>query len=97
MDLFFLKTCNFRDAQPRLIHQEKEGLLCQLEPMARYGTRPCNNTRCILCEKERKKTSQLKNDTTTTTIMVGADFTQQQIHCFLNTYQAILNCPAVRI
>jgi hypothetical protein len=92
VDLFFLKTCNFRDSQPRLIgtnnkqQKEAEGLLCELEPCARYGMMPCNNNKCFLCKSERSKSKDLP---------VVIQFSNKQIHHFINGYQAILNCSAV--
>ena len=86
-----MKTCHYRDAQPRLMNkqqcQEKEGILCEKQPSARYGTRICRGTRCILCASEQSKS-------TTSGIM---KFSERQIHHFVNSYQAILNCPAVSV
>ncbi|CAF2935916.1 unnamed protein product, partial [Rotaria sp. Silwood2] len=81
-DLFFMKTCDFREAQPRSIgeQQRKEGLLCELEPCARYGMKPCGQSRCFLCKSERN--------------MIVIQYAEQQLHTFINGYQAILNCPA---
>lgn len=38
-----MKTCHFRGGQPRSInHHKKEGILCEIEPSARYGMKPCD-------------------------------------------------------
>lgn len=83
-----MKTCDYRDAQPRLIGKErkKEGIFCQQPPSARYGTAECRQSRCFLCEPQRKQGASK--------IM---QFSKQQTHRFLNQYQAILNCPAVSL
>jgi hypothetical protein len=92
VDLFFLKTCDYGGAQRRLIgerQREKEGILCAIEPCARYGVKPCRGSQCHLCQSERyvfKKSS----------IASVVQFSDKQIHRFVNDYEAILNCPAVR-
>ena len=87
VDLFFMKTCTFRESQPRrLIRQnnEQEGLLCEIEPRARYGMMSCGNRQCFLCQSIKSKSSS-----------VVIEFSDKQIHRFINGYQAILNCSAV--
>ena len=96
VDLFFMKTCDFRDAEPRLIgeEKEKEGLFCQAEPYARYGMTPCGSRKCFLSESEAIK-SKRRNELNNSSAVV--QFSEKQIHRFVNSYQAILNCPAVSI
>ena len=90
-----MKTCNFRDAEPRWIRKQKEGLLCQAEPYARYGTMPCGNSKCLLCQSKRI-TSIRNNEKTGSSLDIGmVQFSEKQIHRFINGYEAILNCPAV--
>ena len=82
-----MKTCTFRESQPRrLVRQnnEQEGLLCEIEPCARYGMMPCGNRQCFLCQSIKSKSSS-----------VVIEFSDKQIHRFINGYQAILNCSAV--
>ena len=48
VDLFFMKTCSFRGAQPRSID---EGLFCKSSlPSIRYHFQPCQQIICSLCE-----------------------------------------------
>ena len=91
-----MKTCDFRDAEPRLIgeEKEKEGLFCQAEPYASYGMMPCGSKKCFLNKSETIK-SKRSNELNDSSAIV--QFSQKQIHHFVNSYQAILNCPAVSI
>jgi hypothetical protein len=85
-----MKTCNFRGAYPRLFgnnKDESEGILCQLEPNARFGMIPCCNPHCFLCQSRRGESGQLLN--------IAVHFSKNQIHHFVNNYKAILNCNAV--
>jgi hypothetical protein len=79
-DLFFMKTCSFRNALPR---SEDEGLFCIDEPDSRYGLSPCNN--CSLCVPSSDDTRRQHP-----TIRFGPS----QKFLFVNSYQTILNCPA---
>lgn len=82
--LFYMKTCAFRGASPRQIH---EGLFCLKEPEARYGFSDCGN--CALCyprlesNKPRRKTVAIFHRT-------------HDYRC-LNGYRIILNAPAVSV
>ena len=76
VDLFHLKTCLFRQAQPRIIadmngQQSYEGIftLDQKSIKGRYGLTPCNQHNCLCCKKQ-----------STTHIQ----FIPKQIHCFVN-------------
>jgi len=87
VDLFFMKTCRFRGARPRLLDNNKqEGILCHSKPVAHYGTQPCRQERCLLCKTRRSESG---------VISTVVHFSPNQIHHFVNSYQAILNCPAV--
>ncbi len=86
VDLFHLKTCLFRQAQPRLITDKNgqksyEGIFTIDEQSieGRYGMKPCNRTSCLCCRRRS----------------FNVQFIQKQIHCFLNQYKAILNGPVV--
>ena len=90
VDLFYMKTCHFRGAQPRLFgpnKDESEGILCQAKPVPHYGMKPCRRELCFLCQPRQR----LSGDLSTV-----VHFSQKQIHRFVNKYEAILNCPAVR-
>jgi hypothetical protein len=91
-----MKTCNFRDAHPRLFGKnadEPEGILCQAEPVARYGMTPCYEKYCFLCRQERKGLGERKSNDDLSNVTVH--FSSNQVHQFVNKYIAILNCPAV--
>ena len=93
-----MKTCNFRGAYPRLFgtnNDEPEGILCEAKPSARYGMKPCYMTPCFLCEPVRNRERERQQEQQVT--KTGVDFYQNQIHTFVNKYQAILNCEAVSI
>lgn len=86
-----MKTCDYGGAQRRSIDEQqrdKEGLLCTIEPCARYGFKPCRRSQCHLCQSERYV---FKKSFTVTVVQ----FSDKQIHRFVNEYEAILNCPAV--
>ena len=82
VDMFYMKTCSFRDAQPRSVD---EGLFCRSEPEARYAMTDCGN--CGLCcpkyDVKRREGPPV------------VQFGPAQRHQFVNKYEAILNCPAV--
>ena len=64
-----------------------EGLFCQEEPEARYELSECGN--CGLCYPQY--------DMTHRTNKCVVEFSQAHKHTFVNGYEAILNCSAVRI
>jgi hypothetical protein len=80
--LFYMKTCSFRFARPRSLH---EGVFCSQEPEARYELEACGN--CGLCYPHYDRTHR-------STPLVK--FNQSHRHTFVNGYEAILNCSAVR-
>ena len=57
VDLFYMKTCSYGDAQPR---SNIEGLFCGMsKPEARYSMDPCENLFCLCCYPyNRSKKSQ---------------------------------------
>jgi hypothetical protein len=90
-----MKTCNFRGAHPRLFGKntdEPEGILCQTEPVVRYGMMPCYDRHCFLCRQERVRIGKRGSDDL---LKVTVHFSSNQVHQFVNKYEAILNCPAV--
>lgn len=78
-----MKTCSFRHARPRSLN---EGLFCQQEPEARYELTACGN--CALCYPQYDRTYRSKKSI--------VDFSQAHKYTFLNGYEAILNCSAVK-
>ena len=80
--MFYMKTCSFRFARPRSLH---EGLFCLQTPEARYELVACGN--CGLCYPQY--------DMTHRTNKYIVQFSQAHQHTFLNGYQSILNCSAV--
>jgi hypothetical protein len=89
VDLFHLKTCSFRQAEPRIITDKKNGeqsyegifTIDQKPIKGRYGLTPCHQDNCLCCKKQS----------------IYIQFIPKQIHWFLNQYKAILNCPVVNI
>ncbi|CAF1517477.1 unnamed protein product, partial [Rotaria sordida] len=84
VDLFYMKTCSFRGAQPP---SNIEGLFCgRDEPQARYSLVPCDNLFCQCClPLNTYKKSQP---------WPIVNFASSSIHRFLNGYTTYLNCPA---
>lgn len=78
VDLFYMKTCSFRNAQPRSMN---EGLFCLQPPECLYAMSKCGN--CDLCTKS----SSINNSIT------PVQFDNFQPHQFVNGYQSILNAP----
>ena len=78
-----MKTCAFRYARPRSLH---EGLFCLQKPEARYELVACGN--CGLCYPLYDMTYRSKK--------FIIEFSQAHQHTFVNGYRAILNCSAVR-
>lgn len=80
VDLFFMKTCSFRQAQPR---SSNEGLFCVDAPSCRYTTTPCK--KCLLCCPASINGHRR---------IPSVPFNLFQKHRFVNGYESILNCPA---
>ncbi|CAF1469686.1 unnamed protein product [Rotaria magnacalcarata] len=84
VDLFYMKTCSFRGAEPR---SKSEGLFCgNDEPQARYTFIPCGNLFCLCCHPIHNY-----NKIETWPVI---DFASSSMHQFLNGYTTYLNCPA---
>jgi len=85
VDIFYMKTCSFRGANPR---SNSEGLFCGAqEPEARYAMVPCRQLSCPCCYPLHQ------NDKSQPWAVV--DFVSSATHKFINGYTTYLNCPAV--
>jgi hypothetical protein len=85
VDLFYMKTCSYGDAQPR---SDIEGLFCGMdEPEARYSMHPCESFYCLCCYPY--------NQAEKTQSWSVVDFMSSATHRFVNGYTTYLNCPAV--
>lgn len=82
VDLFFMKTCCYRDA---IVRSVSEGLLAQREPEARYGFVDCGN--CGLCYPRQDRLGHSR-----TSLVI---YQQAHEYSCLNGYRIILNAPAV--
>lgn len=85
VDLFYMKTCSFRQAQPRL---PMEGIFCRTTPECLYVMQPCGH--CPLCSS----VDSSARATTSGNQAYAVAFNLYQKHRFVNGYEAILNCPA---
>ncbi|CAF1484015.1 unnamed protein product [Rotaria sordida] len=84
VDLFYMKTCSFRGAQPR---SDLEGLFCSKdEPQANYSMIPCQKSFCTCCHpvNNEKKTQPWP----------VVNFASSSRYQFINGYTTYLNCPA---
>lgn len=84
VDLFYMKTCSFRQAQPRL---PTEGIFCRTTPECLYVMQPCG--RCPLCSSAESSARANSGGQA-----YSVAFNLYQKHRFVNGYEAILNCPA---
>lgn len=85
VNVFYMKTCAFRFARPRMI---LEGLFCIQEPEARYELSACGN--CALCYPRYNREHHRLNASV-------VDFSQAYVHTFVNGFRTILNCSAVSV
>ncbi|CAF1361912.1 unnamed protein product [Rotaria sp. Silwood1] len=79
VDLFYMKTCSFRNAQPR---SNTEGIFCATIPECRYKMTACGQ--CKLCQTPIDLTCRRP-----TPVL----FNRAETHRFVNGYESILNCP----
>ncbi|CAF3202567.1 unnamed protein product [Rotaria socialis] len=79
VDLFYMKTCSFRDAQPRSI---TEGIFCSTIPECRYTMTRCGN--CKLCSTSMDNQYHQQ---------APVLFNRFERYRFVNGYESILNCP----
>lgn len=85
MDLFFMKTCCYRQARPR---SKDEGLFCRQAPaIGQYELADCGN--CGLCYPRKSRHNQPRTSMVT--------FGKRHEYTSLNGYRVILNCPAVSL
>ncbi|CAF1193429.1 unnamed protein product [Rotaria sordida] len=80
VDLFYMKTCSFRDAQPRSI---TEGIFCSNIPDCLYTMSRCGD--CNLCQQSNDINYRQQ---------APVLFNRYERHRFVNGYESILNCPA---
>lgn len=83
VDLFYMKTCNFREARPRSLD---EGIFCREPPICLYAMTACGS--CSLCSRSYELTGRQQSP---------VKFNQYQVHRFVNGYESILNAPATCI
>lgn len=87
VDLFYMKTCCFRGAQPRTAHTS---LFCDHDPLeARYSLSPCHSPSCLCCHPlhvDRRSPS-----------WAVINFESSATHRFLIGYTTYLNAPAVSV
>jgi hypothetical protein len=80
---------------------ETEGILCQYPPTATYGMKPCYLEDCFLCAVQYHGRSVdggcSRGIPSDSSFKIGVEFYSNQIHRFVNKYEAILNCPAVSL
>jgi hypothetical protein len=84
VDLFYMKTCAFRNAQPR---SQVEGLFCSTIPDCLYVMARCN--KCAFCNSFDADTSREQPQQQQCNIQ----FNLHRKHRFVNGYESILNCP----
>ena len=80
VDLFYMKTCSFRDAQPR---SANEGIFCLAMPECHYTMSKCGY--CQLCLTAMDDIQYRQQPPIL--------FDRYERHRFVNGYESILNCP----
>ncbi|CAF3988222.1 unnamed protein product, partial [Adineta steineri] len=85
-ELFFMKTCSFRNAQPSLYN--RYGIFSIDESKALYGLEPCEQVTCRFCFPIKDVLVRGRQN------QAVVQFLSAQKHRFVNGYEAILNCPA---
>lgn len=84
--MFYLKTCSFNGIKPRFFDRRlREGVFCIDPPEARFSISPCDHKHCNCCHPSYPRQQR-----------TSIPFLTPHIHRFVNQYEAILNCPAVR-
>ena len=86
-ELFFMKTCSLRDAQPSLY--KHYGIFSLDPPEAHYGMTPCENIACRFCFPIKDVLACGRQN------QPVVQFSTAQKHRFVNGYEVILNCPTV--
>ncbi|CAF1346280.1 unnamed protein product [Rotaria sordida] len=77
---FYMKTCTFRNAKP---FWDYIGIFSYGKPKAQYGMKQCKDKSCRFCYERLDLTNRFER---------AMNFSNQQIHRFLNNYQVYLNC-----
>ncbi|CAF4791122.1 unnamed protein product, partial [Rotaria sp. Silwood2] len=75
-----MKTCTFRNSKR---HWNYTGLFCNVEPKAYYDMKKCEDRNCRFCYERSDLTKRLER---------AMNFSNKQIHRFVNNYQVYLNC-----
>ena len=83
VNCFFMKTCSFRDAKPRLA---QETIFSLMAPEARYGMKRCREQSCRCCYERLDLTHRFEP---------AMNISPKQSHCFVNLYRIYLNCDVV--
>jgi hypothetical protein len=93
VDMFYLKTCAFNGAQPRLLGRRfREGIFCVDPPEPRFAITACGRQHCLCCHSPCPRRFANPPDR-----WAPIPFTTPHVHRFVNQYEALLNCPAVRL
>ncbi|CAF3808946.1 unnamed protein product [Rotaria sp. Silwood1] len=77
---FYMKTCSFRDATPPIAYN---GIFSTRPPQAQYGMKMCRDGSCRFCYERRDLTHRFEPT---------INFSNTQVHRFLNKYEVYLNC-----
>ena len=86
VDLFYMKTCSFRGAQPRL---KEEGLFCSIVPECHYAMERCK--KCVFCESSAENANYRQEQQQQQPCPI--QFNMHRKHRFVNGFESILNCP----
>lgn len=78
-----MKTCTFRHSTLRYTG---EGIFALKSPEACYGMKQCQDRSCRFCYERLDLTKRFE---------CAMNFSDQQIHRFVNDYQVYLNCNVV--
>ncbi|CAF1338839.1 unnamed protein product [Adineta steineri] len=81
VDLFYLKTCSFRQAEPI-----ENMIFCSKPPEIHYCLTACNKFNCSCCHPLHARIYPGQSE--------AIQFNIKQKYQFVNGYQTILNCPA---
>ncbi|CAF3663181.1 unnamed protein product [Rotaria socialis] len=83
IDLFYMKTCSYRGAQPDI--DVPKGLFYIHESQAQYSIIACQQRSCCLCYPSYRLTYR--------SYQPIIQFRPNRRHSFINGYRSILNCP----
>jgi hypothetical protein len=80
-----MKTCTFRNSKPRC---KDEGIFCRTSPTTQFGMKQCRDKSCRLCYERLDLTHRFER---------AINFSKNQIHQFINSYQVYLNADVVNV